>query len=155
MPRKVRCPYTPDIFDELGNIADPVERFEEVEIQHHNIAGEISKLISAVLREQAQNGISREEVVARMNNYLDDEDKTTIDSLKNWAAPSNGKHHPNIIRIIALMNATKSRKFIQYFADIIGAAVVPPSLADRLALSVIDEKIEALQSKKKELEAKK
>lgn len=117
MSRRPRHPDQPDL---LGwEPADPVVAFEPQTVRAASLAASMAKAVSASLK---QCGRSREQVAERMSGYLDE---TVSDHMLNaYASEARGEHIINVVRFIALIEATGDRRLLEFIAELFGWAVI-------------------------------
>lgn len=115
-----RRPRHPDQLDLLGWApSEPVVAFDPRTVRAASLAASISKAVSQSLK---SCGRPREQVAERMSAYLDEQvSKTMLDA---YASEARGEHIINIVRFIALIEATGDRRLLNLIAELFGWAVI-------------------------------
>lgn len=115
-----RRPRHPDQLDLLGWApSEPVVAYDPRTVRAASLAASMSKAVSQSLK---SCGRSREQVAERMSAYLDEQvSKTMLDA---YASEARDEHIINIVRFIALVEATNDRRLLEFIAELFGWAVI-------------------------------
>lgn len=115
-----RRPRHPDQLDLLGwEPSQPVTAYEPHTVRAASLAASISKAVSQSLK---QCGRSREQVAERMSAYLSEQvSKPMLDA---YASEARGEHIINVVRFVALIEATGDRRLLNLIAELFGWAVI-------------------------------
>lgn len=115
-----RRPRNPDQLDLLGWApSEPVVAFDPRTVRAASLAASISKAVSQSLK---SCGRPREQVAERMSDYLAEQvSKTMLDA---YASEARGEHIINVVRFIALIEATGDRRLLEFIAELFGWAVI-------------------------------
>lgn len=141
-----RRPRNPDQLDLLGWApSEPVVAFDPHTVRAASLAASISKAVSQSLK---SCGRPREQVAERMSTYLSEQvSKTMLDA---YASEARGEHIINIVRFIAVIEATGDRRLLELIASLFDWAVIERrylpaiSMAQKLEKRVeLDRDIEA------------
>ncbi|QIB34783.1 DNA transposition protein [Ancylobacter pratisalsi] len=116
MPR--RRTRHPDQFDLLGwEPSQPVVAFDPRTVRAASLAASISKAVS-----QSLKGRQREQIAERMSAYLDEQ--VSEHMLNAYASEARGEHIINVVRFIALVEATGDRRLLEFIAELFDWAVI-------------------------------
>ncbi|GLK85723.1 DNA transposition protein [Ancylobacter defluvii] len=136
----------PDQLDLLGwEPSEPVRAFEAHTVRAASLAASISKAVSQSLKQCA---LSREKVAARMSEYLDEAvSKPMLDA---YASEARGEHIINVVRFIALIEATGDRRLLEFIASQFDWAVIERRYLPAIELA---ERLEKRAEMDREIEA--
>lgn len=99
--------------------ASPVVAYAPERVRAASLASSISKAISETLK---GCGRTRAEVAKAMSDYLDE---TVSDHMLNaYASEARDEHIINVVRLIALIHATRDRRPLEMIASMFGWAVI-------------------------------
>ena len=115
-----RRPRHPDQLDLLGWApSEPVVAFDPHTVRAASLAASISKAVSQSLK---SCGRPREQVAERMSAYLAEQvSKTMLDA---YASEARGEHIINVVRFIALIEATGDRRLLNFIAELFDWSVI-------------------------------
>lgn len=117
----VRRPTSnPDQLDLLGwEPSEPVKAFEPHTVRAATLGATISKGVSQALKDSE---LSREEVAARMSDFLDE--AVGVPMLNAYASEAKSEHIINVVRFIALIEVTRDRRLLELIARRFGWSVI-------------------------------
>lgn len=137
-------PDQPDLLEWAPS--EPVVAFEPHTVRAASLAASISKAVS-----QALKGKSRDAIAERMSAYLDEAVSPRM--LDAYASEAKSDHIINVVRFIALIEATGDRRLLEFVAALFDWAVIERrylpaiELAERMEKRAeMDRAIEATRS---------
>lgn len=139
-----RRPRHPDQLDLLGwEPSEPVVAFEPHTVRAASLGASISKAVS-----QSLKGHDRDEIAARMTAYLDEQISGHM--LNAYASEARSEHIINIVRFIALIEATGDRRLLEFIASQFGWTVIEQRYLPAIELA---ERLEKRAEMDREIEA--
>lgn len=131
----------PDQIDLLAwSPGNPVAAFAPQDIRAASLAASIAKAVSASLK---MPGISREQIAERMSTYLGEQ--VSENMLNAYASEARAEHIINVVRFIALIDATGDRRLLQMIAEQFGWDVIDQKYRRIIRRAQRDEVIRRLQ----------
>lgn len=97
----------------------PVVAYEPEHVRAASLAKSLSKGISETLK---SCGRTRGEIAKAMSDYLDETVSANI--LNAYASEARDEHIINVVRLIALIHATRDRRLLEMIASMFGWAVI-------------------------------
>lgn len=136
----------PDQLDLLGWApSEPVVAFEAHTVRAASLAASISKAVSQSLKDC---GRSRDEVAAAMSAYLDE--PVSDHMLNAYASEARSEHIINVVRFVALIEATQDRRLLEFVAEQFGWTVIERRYLPAIELA---ERLEKRAEMDREIEA--
>jgi len=131
-----RRPRHPDQLDLLcWAPSEPVVAFEPHTVRAGSLAASISKAVSQSLK---TCGHSREKVAKHMSDYLAEQvSKAMLDA---YASEARSEHIINVVRFIALIDATGDRRLLEFIAELFGWTVIERRYLPAIELAERQEK---------------
>ncbi|MDG3444690.1 DNA transposition protein [Nitrospirillum amazonense] len=133
-PRDVR---TLDLF--AWEPPQVVERFEPAVIKAYSIQNAVAKGVAATY---AASGLAREEIAARMTEYLGE--PISLNMINAWASEARGDHNIPFYRLLGLIKVTGDRRLLQFGAETVDAAVIDNKWLPWVELGQIADKKDEL-----------
>lgn len=98
---------------------DPVQAFAPQDIRAASLATSIAKAVSAALK---VSSLTRGEIAEKMSVYLGE--AVGENMLNAYASEARAEHIINVVRFIALIDATGDRRLLQMIAELFGWDVI-------------------------------
>jgi hypothetical protein len=124
----------------------PVSRFADDQVRAVTIANKLCRAISVALVESA---LPREEIAARMSDYLGT--RISVNMLNAYASQGREDHVINVPRFMALLHATGDKRLLQLLAESFGWVVLERKYLTLIELASVQEREEALRRQGKKL----
>ena len=125
-----------------------VEAFEPKTIRAATLTGKISKAVTVILkdaRDPEGNRLDRQEIAARMSDYLGE--KITAATLSAYASEAKVDHNISLQRAIALMVVTNDGRLLSLMAEPLDMAVIPKRFESAVEEAVLVEKREEIDAR--------
>lgn len=130
-------------FDEYFVVPTPTE------VRPGSIAGLDQELRQALSRTLKAQPVSRYEVAAKMSEMLGDEvSKNMLDA---YTAESRETHQISVVRLVALILATKDYDLLAMIAEKVGCRLLIGEQAIGAEIGLIDQEIEELRARRNQL----
>lgn len=130
-------------FDDYFVVPTPTE------VRPGSIAGLDQELRQALSRTLKAQPVSRYEVAAKMSEMLGDEvSKNMLDA---YTAESRETHQISVVRLVALILATKDYDLLAMIAEKVGCRLLIGEQAIGAEIGLIDQEIEELRARRTQL----
>lgn len=119
------------------------------EVRPGSIAGFDQELRQALSRSLKDQSLSRYEVAAKMSEMLGDEvSKNMLDA---YTAESRETHQISVVRLVAMILATKDYDLLAMIAEKVGCRLLVGEEAIGAEIGLIDREIEELRERRSQL----
>ncbi len=126
-----------------------VRRFEEPRVRAGSFRERMTRAVAACLHDADDAGHSREDIAGRMSEFLGE--RVTLNMLNAYASQSRETHSIPMVRLVALLHATRDQRLLELLAEPMGWAVVDRKFLPLIELGALREKSEQLARRAKEL----
>ncbi len=118
---------------------EPVARFDDAQVRAATIAGRLCRAVSVALRDC---DMPRAEVAKRMSAFLGSEvPKNMLDA---YASVQREDRMISVLRLIALLHATRDRRLLELIAELFGWTVIERKYLPLIELAAVQDKRDEL-----------
>ena len=126
-----------------------VRRFEEPRVRASTFRERMTRAVAACLHDADDAGRSREDIAGAMSDFLGE--RVTLNMLNAYASQARDTHSIPVVRLVALLHATRDQRLLELLAEPMGWAVVDRKFLPLIELGALQEKADELARRAKEL----
>ncbi len=115
----------------------PVRRFDDERVRASTLGGKICRGVAHTLKESP---LSRAEIAERMSVFLGED--VSQNMLNAYASQAREDHVINVVRFIALIDATQDRRLLEMVAEVFGWTVIERRFLKLIELASLQEQQE-------------
>jgi hypothetical protein len=146
----MKAPRPPEQMDLLAWAPpEPVRRFEEHRVRAATLRERLARAIAAALKDADAAGIGREEIAVRMSEYLGE--RVSKNMLDAYASQAREDHVISVVRLMALLHATRDARLLELLAEPLGWVVIDRKYLPLIELAAVRDQADALKRRAKEI----
>jgi hypothetical protein len=123
--------------------------YSEADVRAATLRGRVSRAVAECLKQAKDNGIGREQVAAKMTEFLGEPVSKTM--LEQYASQAREDQSISAVRLVALVHATGDFRVLQAMLDPLDYAAIPKRFVPCIRQVIIEDEIDRL-SKQAEIE---